>query len=75
MNFISQLLENLKREKCILHLEIIFGLLILADMQLLSKFNKGFRFLLHIIDIFSKYALVIPIKDKKGVLLMHFRKY
>ena len=32
----------------------------LADMQLLSKFNKGFRFLLCVIDIFSKYAWVIP---------------
>ena len=39
----------------------------LADMQLLSKFNKGFRFLLCVIDIFSKYAWVIPLKDKKGV--------
>ena len=28
----------------------------LADMQLISKFNKGFRFLLSIIDIYSKYA-------------------
>ena len=28
----------------------------LADMQLISKFNKGFRFLLCVIDIFSKYA-------------------
>ena len=37
----------------------------LADMQLLSKFNKGFRFLLCIIDIFSKYAWVVPLKDKK----------
>ena len=37
----------------------------LADMQLLSKFNKGFRFLLCFIDIFSKYAWVIPLKDKK----------
>ena len=39
----------------------------LADMQLLSKFNKGFRFLLCAIDIFSKYAWVIPLKDKKGI--------
>ena len=38
----------------------------LADMQLLSKFNKGFRFLLCVIDIFSKYAFVVPLKDKKG---------
>ena len=37
----------------------------LADMQLLSKFNKGFRFLLYVIDILSKYAWVIPLKDKK----------
>ena len=36
-------------------------------MQLLSKFNKGFRFLLYVIDIFSKYAWVIPLKDKKGI--------
>ena len=39
----------------------------LADMQLISKFNKGFRFLLRAIDIFSKYAWVVPLKDKKGV--------
>ena len=39
----------------------------LADMQLISKFNKGYIFLLCVIDIFSKYAWVIPSKDKKGV--------
>ena len=37
----------------------------LADMQLLSKYNKGNRFLLCAIDIFSKYALVVPLKKKK----------
>ena len=37
-----------------------------ADVLLLSKFNKGFRFLLCVIDIFSKYAWVIPLKDKKA---------
>ena len=36
-------------------------------MQLISKSNKGFRFLLCVIDIFSKYAWVVPLKDKKGV--------
>ena len=36
-------------------------------MQLISKFNKGFRFLLYVIDIFSKYASVVPLKDKKGI--------
>ena len=34
-------------------------------MQLISKFNKGIHFLLCVIDIFSKYAWVIPLKDKK----------
>ena len=37
----------------------------LANMQLISKFNKGFIFLLSVIDIFSKYASLVPIKDKK----------
>ena len=39
----------------------------LADMQLLSKYNRRIRFLLCVIDIFSKYAWVVPLKDKKGV--------
>ena len=41
----------------------------LADMQLISIFNKGFRFLLCVIDIYSKYAWVIPLKDKKGITI------
>ena len=42
----------------------------LVDMQLLSKYNKGIRFLLCVIDIVSKYAWVIPLKDKKGVSIV-----
>ena len=38
----------------------------LADVQLISKFSKGFRFLLCVIDIYSKYAWVIPLKDEKN---------
>ena len=38
----------------------------LADMQLISKFNKGISFLLCVTDIFSKYAWVTPLKSKKG---------
>ena len=37
----------------------------LADMQLISKYNKGFRFSLCVIDIFSKYVWFVPLKDKK----------
>ena len=41
----------------------------LDDMQLISKFNKGFRFLLCVIDIYSKYAWVVPLKDKNGITI------
>ena len=41
----------------------------LADMQLISTFDKGFRYLLWVIDIYSKYAWVIPLKDKKGITI------
>ena len=43
----------------------------LADMQLIRKFNKGFRFLLSVIDILSKYAWVVPLKDKKCVSIVN----
>ena len=43
----------------------------LDDMQLISNFNKGFRFLLFLIDIYSKYAWVVPLKDKKGVSIVN----
>ena len=39
----------------------------LADMQSLSKKNKGIKYLLCVIDLYSKYAFVIPLKDKKGI--------
>ena len=37
--------------------------------QLISKYNKGIRYLLCAIDLFSKYAFVVPLKDKKGVTI------
>ena len=39
-------------------------------MQLISKYNKGIRYLLCVIDLFSKYAWVVPLKDKKGVSIV-----
>ena len=42
----------------------------LGDMELLSKYNKGIRFLLCVIDIFSNYAWVVPLKDKKGTSIV-----
>ena len=38
-------------------------------MQLISKYNKRFRYLLCITDTYSKYAWVIPLKDKKGITI------
>ena len=40
-------------------------------MQLISKFNKWFRFLLCVIDIFSKYFWVVPLKDKNGASIVN----
>ena len=47
----------------------------LADMQSLSKFNKGIKYLLCTIDIFSKYVWVISLKDKTGTITVNaFKK-
>ena len=43
----------------------------LADMQLISKYHKGIRHLLCAIDLFSKYAFVVPLKDKKRVSIVN----
>ena len=40
----------------------------IADKQLISKFNKEIHFLC-VIDIYSKYVWVIPLKDKKGITI------
>ena len=43
----------------------------LADMQSLSRKNKGIKCLLCAIDLYSKYAFVIPLKDKKGISIVN----
>ena len=43
----------------------------LADMQSLSKRNKGIKYLLCAIDLFSKYAFVVPLKDKKRISIIN----
>ena len=40
-------------------------------MQLISKYNKGIRYLLCVIDLFSKYAWVVPLKYKKRVSIVN----
>ena len=43
----------------------------LTDMQSLSKKNKGIKYLLCAIDLYSKYAFVVPLKDKKGISIVN----
>ena len=40
-------------------------------MQSLSRKNKGIKYLLYVIDLFSKYAFVVPLKDKKGISIVN----
>ena len=39
----------------------------LADKQLINKYNKRIRYLLYVIDLFSNYAFLVLLKDKKGI--------
>ena len=68
MKFINQLSANIKKEKCSSFNDNIRGV-DLADMQLISKCNKRIRYLLCDIDLFCKYAFVVPLKDKKGTAI------
>ena len=43
----------------------------IADTQSLSKKNKGIKYLLRAIDLFSKYAFAVPLKDKKGISIVN----
>ena len=71
MNFINQLLENLKKRKVYSSFKDNIWGVDLADMQLTSKYNKGISYLLCGIDLFSKHAFVVPLKDKKGTTIVN----
>ena len=59
--------KNFPRRKIIVnHIDEIFAA-DLVEMQKFAKLNKGYRYLLTCIDIFSNYSWVIPLKDKKGI--------
>ena len=68
MNFINQFLKI--KKKTFIHQDNIWGV-DLADMQSLGKYNKGIKYLLCVIDLFSNYAQVIPIKDKQGTSIVN----
>ena len=58
-----------KRKICSSFRDNIWGL-DLADMKSPSKYNKGIKYSLCAIDLFSKYAWFVPLKDKKGVSIL-----
>ena len=65
MSFINQLFENSKKRKLYSSFRGNIWGVDLADMQSLSKNNKENKYLLCANDLFSKYAWVVPLKDKK----------
>ena len=73
MNFINQLLKNLRKEKFIRHLGTIIWGVDLADIQSLSIYKKRIKYWL--CAMFSKYAWFVPILDKKGTSIFNaFKK-
>ena len=61
--------KNYPRRRVIVnHIDEIFAA-DLVEIQKFAKLNKGYRYLLTCIDIFSKYSWVIPLKDKKGITI------
>ena len=60
------IIKNFKRRKVYSSFKDNIWGVDLADMQLISKYNKGIRYLLCAIDLFSRYAWVITLKNKKG---------
>ena len=59
-----------KRKVCSQFKDNIWGV-DFADMQSLSRKNKGIKYLLGVIDLYSKYAFVIPLKDKKEICILN----
>ena len=66
-----QINGNFKRRKLYSSFRENIWDLDLVDMQSLSKYNRGIRCLLCAIDLFSKYAWVVPLKDKKGISIVN----
>ena len=74
MNFINQILKKFLKKGYSSFRDNILGV-DLGDMQSLNKYNKGIKYLLCAINLFSKYAWVVPIKDKKGTSIVNaFKK-
>ena len=71
MNFIGRLFENSRDEKFIHRLDNNMSAVDLAHMQSLSKYSRGIKYLLCAIGLFSKYAWVVPLKDKRRITIVN----
>ena len=66
-----QIIRKFKRRKVYSSLRDNIWCVGLADMQPLSKYNNGMKYLLCAIDLFSKYAWDAPLKDQKGITIVN----
>ena len=71
VNFMGRLLENSNRQKVYSSFRDNVWGADLADMQSLSKYIIGIKYLLCAIDLFSKYVWVVPSKDKRGISIVN----
>ena len=69
-----QIIRKFKRQKVYSSYKDNIWSVDLADMQSLSKCNKGIRYLLCAIDLFRKYNWVVPLKDKRGINIVNFKR-
>ena len=76
MKYTKPIIKQFKKSKLISFFRDGIRCSELADMQLISEFNKRIRFLLCVFDICSKYAWAISLKDKNALQsVMHFKGY
>ena len=71
MNLVGEIIRKFKRRKVYSSFRDNIWGVDLADMQSLSKYKKGMKYLLCAIDILSKYAWVVPLLDKKGISIVN----
>ena len=70
-----QIIRKFKRQKVYSSFRDNIWGVNLADMQSLNKYNKGIKYLLSAINLFSKYAWVVPLKNKRGITIVNaFKK-
>ena len=67
----KQIIKKFKRRKFYSSFRDTIWGVDLADMRSLSKYNKGIEYLLCAIHLFSKYACVVPLKDKRGITIVN----